>query len=285
MRPPAPDHVAEVASGLAAVEVRPPDGYAWMGQAFDLPAEVVRLAGGDALRDALIDGIRWRLYSCFFTTGGPRPAPPPSGYPAEWRALSHELAAANCGTGCVDPGWRLIDEDDGRYVVERRALRLWVRPDEITPTEGGTLTPGETVAIRLPSDVPEFSPGFYMALGDQGFSADIPRALDRFYLNLRREGAVEFVRETTRRLNRAGLAFRAKVADEPQGFGRRDWRSSRSSGAIGRAASRLPWNCGARSRASSTMGRRRSPVRSRRASRSPRTPRATRASARSAAGS
>ena len=61
-----------------------------------------------------------------------------------------------------------------------------------------------------------------MARGDRAFSGEQPRLLDRVYLDLRREGAVPFVRETTRRLNGAGLAFMAKVVDEPGGFDRRD---------------------------------------------------------------
>jgi hypothetical protein len=63
--------------------------------------------------------------------------------------------------------------------------------------------------------MPEFSPGFYLACGDRGFSEHIPRRLDRFYYNLREEGAVAFIRHVTRRLNSEGLAFRAKVVDEP----------------------------------------------------------------------
>jgi hypothetical protein len=61
-----------------------------------------------------------------------------------------------------------------------------------------------------------------MALGDSGFSEDIPRSLDRFYLNVREEGAVEFIRYATRRLNAEKRPFRAKVVDDPGGFGRCD---------------------------------------------------------------
>ena len=81
---------------------------------------------------------------------------------------------------------------------------------------------GDAVAVRLPADLPAYSPGFYIARGDRGFSAETPRVLDRFYLDLRPEGAVPFIREATRRLNAAGLAFVAKVVDDPDGFDRRD---------------------------------------------------------------
>ncbi len=94
--------------------------------------------------------------------------------------------------------------------------------DEIEAERGGRSRIGDLVAVRLPAGLPAFSPGFYIARGDRGFSAEGPRLLDRCYLDLRPEGAVPFVRETTRRLNRAGLAFVAKVVDDPSGFDRRD---------------------------------------------------------------
>jgi hypothetical protein len=81
---------------------------------------------------------------------------------------------------------------------------------------------GDAVALRHPGDQPALSPGFYLARGDRVFSPTGPRILDRVYLDLRREGAEPFIRESTRRLNSAGLAFTAKVVDDPHGFDRRD---------------------------------------------------------------
>jgi hypothetical protein len=115
----------------------------------------------------------------------------------------------------------VIAADGTRWIVERAGLRLWVTDDDIA-ADGGTPQTGDTVAVRLPADLPALSPGFYMARGERGFPPQRPRSLDRFYLNLRREGAAPFVRETTRRLNRARLPFLAKVVDEPSGFDRRD---------------------------------------------------------------
>jgi hypothetical protein len=182
----------------------------------------VRLAAGDQLRRVLIDAIRWRLYSCFFTRGRPVSSPIRRGRLVAWRPLSAALAAANCGTGSLDRGWCVVGHDDGRHIVERSGLRLWVSSDEIDAIGRSAPSPGDIVALRLPPDAPEYSPGFYLALGDRGFEGNAPRVLDRFYFNLRLEGAIDFVRETTQRLNRAGLAFRAKVADEPYGFERCD---------------------------------------------------------------
>ena len=111
--------------------------------------------------------------------------------------------------------------EDGRCVVQRGGLRLWVTDDEIE-AGGDARCIGDRLAVRMPAGLPAYSPGFYTARGDRGFAAEGPLLLDRLYLDLRPEGAVPFVREATRRLNRAGLAFVAKVVDDPRGFDRRD---------------------------------------------------------------
>jgi hypothetical protein len=213
---------AAILRALEAVDVRSPTSFSWMGEVGDLPEHVVRLAGRRGIRRALVGAIRARLYDSFYTQGAPRPAtvadPVRLGSP---RSMSHDLAAANEGTGCLDPGWRLVAEEDGRHVVERGGLRLWVTDEEIATGAGGPRI-GDAAAVRLSADLPALSPGFYTARGDRGFSAERPLVLDRIYFDLRREGAVPFVREVTRRLNRAGLPFIAKVVDDPDGFERRD---------------------------------------------------------------
>jgi hypothetical protein len=222
MKATASRYEASVVAALEAVEIASSTSYRWMGETFDVPGQVARQAPPEALRGALTEGVKWRLYGSFFSTGGPTRARLRTKSGASRRALSQALSAANCGTGCLDPGWRLVGDEGECLVVARRGLRLWARPGEVVADGSGSLAPGDLVAVRLPCDVPELSPGFYMALGDRGFSAAAPRLLDRFYLNLRREGAVEFIRHATRRLNTAGLAFRAKVVDDPGGFDRCD---------------------------------------------------------------
>jgi hypothetical protein len=213
---------AAILGALEAVDVRSPTSFSWMGNVAELPEQVVRVAGRRGIRRALVGAIRARLYDSFYTQGAPPPAtvadPARPGSP---RSMSHDLAAANEGSGCVDPGWRVVADEDGRFVAERGGLRLWVTAEEVATDVGGPRT-GDVVAVRLSADLPALSPGFYTARGDRGFSAEGLRILDRVYFDLRREGAVPFVREVTRRLNRAELAFIAKVVDEPGGFDRRD---------------------------------------------------------------
>jgi class II lanthipeptide synthase len=213
-------HERGVAAALSAVEVVPPCGYRWLSDTFQVSERIVRLADSEGRRNALIDVLLQRFYDSFFTAGRVRGARRAHPARAAHRELSHALAEANCGTGCLDRGWRFVARDGDRLVVASGGLRLWARRDEVD-VEDDPL-PGDFVAVRLPSDKPELSPGFYLALGDHSFSAEMPRLLDRFYFNLREEGAVEFVWHVTRILNGDGLAFRAKVVDEPGGFDRCD---------------------------------------------------------------
>lgn len=215
--PPDPDHAAAIAGALDALEVRWPVDHSWMGAAEPLPEAVRRLADREGVRRALVGSVAVRLYDAFFTQGRPCPATSPSPH-GGGRVLSGALAAANASTGYLEPGWEVIGHDDGRWVVRRGGLRLWVTPEDVAGGDGPP-TIGDVVALRHTGDVPALAPGFYMARGDRGYPT---RLVDRVYLDLCREGAVPFIREATRRLNRAGLVFTAKVVDTPGRFDRRD---------------------------------------------------------------
>jgi hypothetical protein len=214
----APDPASAVAEALAVLDIPSSMSHSWMGEVVHLPEVVARVCDRNGMRKALVGSICSTLYDCFYTQGAPRPTRRAGEVAGTERTMSHELSAANAGAGCLEPGWRVVGEDGGRHVVQRGGLRLWVAAEEIA---GGTAT-GDDVALRLPAELPLYSPGFYIARGDRGFSAELPRVLDRFYFDVRPEGAVPFVREATRRLNQAGLAFSAKVVDDPSAFDRAD---------------------------------------------------------------
>jgi hypothetical protein len=213
--------VRQVEAALGGLEILGPTRYAWLGHEFDLPEYVRRLAPPDVLPKALVHAVQWRLYADFFTAGGPaspRPRPPRTAD----RSFARALSAANAGTVATEPGWRLVGADDGRMIVERLGLRLWMEPDEVVGEGPGSPRPGEAVSVRLPAEAPNFSPGFYMAMSNRGLDADTPRVLDRYYLHVRLASAVRCVELVTTRLNAAGLAFRLKILDDPASFGRCD---------------------------------------------------------------
>ena len=211
----------QLAAAVAAVGVGPGSGYSWLGERIDLPARVVGLAPPEVVRETLVQGIARRLYGDFFSPGTTRPAVRAVGASGR-RRMSERLAAANSGRGCLDPAWRVVGAEAGRLIVARDGLRLWVLPETVVHGGPGAPSEGSEVSVRLAPDAPNFSPGYYMVLGDHGLDPDSPRLLDRFYVHLRPEGAEELVRRATGRLNGAGLPFRLKVVDDPDGYDRRD---------------------------------------------------------------
>ena len=213
--------VTQLAAAIEALEILGPTRYAWLGEAFDLPEPVRRLAPPDGLRAALVHAVQWRLYADFFTAGAPTP-PPARITRSRDRQLAAGALGGQRGNGHDDPGWWFVGFDDGRLIVERLGLHMWAAPEEVAPDVPGPLRGGDPVAVRMPSEAPNFSPGFYMAFSDRGLDPDRPRLLDRYYLHVRAGSAVRCVELATTRLNAADLPFRLKVVDEPASFGRCD---------------------------------------------------------------
>lgn len=213
--------VRRLAAAIDALQILGLTRYAWLGQPFDLPEHIRRLAPPEGLRAALTQSVKWRLYADFFTAGDPV-APRPRAVRRANGELARALSAANAGTVATEPGWRYVGPDGARLMVERLGLRLWAEPGQVVHDGPGRLETGDPVAVRVPSEAPRFSPGFYMAFSDRGLDPDRPRLLDRYYLHIRAEAAVLCVDLATTRLNAAGLPFRVKVLDDPANFERCD---------------------------------------------------------------
>ncbi len=99
--------ITQVAGAIEALEVLGPTRYAWMGEAYDLPEPVLRLAPPEGLRAALVHAMQLRLYADFFTAGGPTP-PPPREILSPDATFARALSAANAGTVRTEPGWRFV---------------------------------------------------------------------------------------------------------------------------------------------------------------------------------
>ena len=194
--------------------------FTWLGESVEMANPVTRAGSEANRRRALIQEISRRLYDDFFTMGVPRPRSSPP--PTSRRRLIGELTNANQGSGCFDGGWSYVGREQGRFVVERNGLRLWVAPQDLraeVPLRG--LAVGASVAVRWGKDA-MISPGYYMALSNTSLTAPRPQLLDRYYFHVRPEGAADLMRCVTLRLNDAGLAFRFKIVDDPSGFDRCD---------------------------------------------------------------
>ncbi|MBI4306510.1 MAG: hypothetical protein HY678_09360, partial [Chloroflexi bacterium] len=74
------------------------------------------------------------------------------------------LSQANSGRGAWEPGWRIDGRDrDGRLIVSRRGLRLWVRDDQFRAQDNQR--PG-SVGVNIGKEFRALLSGFYMAIGD-----------------------------------------------------------------------------------------------------------------------
>src|SRR5207249_725135 len=87
---------------------------------------------------------------------------------------------------------------------------------------GRTTAIGTSAAVRLPKELLNFSPGFYMALGDEPLPSQEQEALVRLYWHLVSEAAPLLIEHMTARLNRAHISFRLKVVNEPGRYTRCD---------------------------------------------------------------
>jgi len=200
---------------LGGVRVTSATSFAWHQERVELPiGSDVDLDDRRTVRLMLVDHLERYVYLFFYLTGGRQSASPPR--PRPWLSGSPtELSGANAGVRQRQPGWRRLGGDRGCIVVERDGLRVWARPDDIVDNVDGT------VCLRVPVDLPSVDPGFHCACGE---TPDRENAgpVDRFYWNLRPDGAVPLVRMLTERLNESRVPFFLKVIADPMAFGRAD---------------------------------------------------------------
>jgi hypothetical protein len=137
-------------------------------------------------------------------------------------AFFQRLHDANTGQGYFDRGWQVIKEvEPETIVVKKGELRLYAHREKyLIETERQAQT-GDSVAIKLPKN--RMQSGFYMAVGDEGFSRQQPEnILVRIYFNLSPDGSVAVMESLTRGLNEAGIPFSFKVLYNPQDYNRYD---------------------------------------------------------------
>lgn len=179
----------------------------------------------EAIRLLRHDQLQSLLYSRFYCQGG-RPAPSEgdsTGSEPEGSApFVAALSAANMGTGSRESDWECSLVSGPVAALRKEGLILWVEAEAIGLTPDSEAEPGRAVTLCLPAERRTLSPGFFMAVGNRGFTGNDPGAILRFYLNLSPEGAVRFMREATARLNQADVPFRLKVRNDPARFDRCD---------------------------------------------------------------
>jgi hypothetical protein len=215
-----------LASALAAVRVHSPTSYSWFGRRNPpLPRAIGQAINPDEARAYLLNVLQLELYNHLYCPGAATPAdkaesggrrsPTPT-------PLLAALSEANTGMGSREPGWRVHAIEGDQIVVERHGLHLWVELDEVCLTDGTRPEPGAPLTIRFPKELRKLSPGFYIALGDDGLPPPGTEGVVRLYWNLVADAAPHLIRSATSRLNAAGIPFRLKVLDDPERYTRCD---------------------------------------------------------------
>jgi hypothetical protein len=167
--------------------------------------------------------LQSHLYSDFYISGGATSAEWGSRQsPADSVSFIRALSAANAGTGCREKGWEVISSRADETAVCKDGLTFIVRPDACIRPDSMPLQPGLLVCLSLPGERKNISPGYYMALSNQGDISNDALPLVRIYWNLKREGAVIFISHFTRLLNEANIFFHIKVLNNPYAYIRCD---------------------------------------------------------------
>jgi hypothetical protein len=210
---------------LRAVTVDSPTTFSWFGtRTGTLPPSIRRAMSPATSRDYLRHQLQDRLYRNFYCMG--QPVPPeeltPRRGPPGLTPFVLSLSAANTGIGCREPGWTVHVTGDGELAVERDGLHVRIRPEDFYAAPEERLAPGDQCHVRFPKEFLKMSPGYYMALGNQGLTLDLAAPIVRFYWNLRNSGAARLVGAATCALNQERVPFRLKVINDPDGFTRCD---------------------------------------------------------------
>lgn len=206
----------QVAAAVRAVKIRGDGRYVWLGQlSRPVDAAVSAVLHARQRRGHLLHCLREELYASFYCHGRPVPArwgrfEPVSADP--W--LVSAMSQSNSGGFAWEGGWTVDRVEDGEVVVLSSRLRARVPAGDCRGLAGG-VAPGAAVSVRMPTELPAMSPGFYTVIGEAPVRRPRLRSDVRVYWNVGRDGAPLLVGALTSRLNAAGEPFRLKVADHP----------------------------------------------------------------------
>lgn len=215
----------QIQDALQAISVRSPTSFSWFGDLSpNVSAGVRRSMSGSAMRDYLCYQLKARLYGDFYCKGSATPASEQgaSSRRTPTSPFLQALSTANRGTGAREGGFTIEDVAGDVFTLARDGLRIWTRREDIYADAAEILSPAQVRAVRFPKELLKLSPGFYLALGNEGLAFEAGRAIVRFYWNLRAEDAPTLLKGATQLLNDDQIAFRLKVVSDPLRYDRCD---------------------------------------------------------------
>lgn len=215
----------QLQGALRAVRITSATTFSWFGDlSSNIPAATRRSMSTAAMRDFLCYQLKGRLYSDFYCKGFATPADKHRavGRRTPTTLFVQTLSAANTGTGSREGGWIIENIGSDVFTASRDGLRLWISRTDIHADEQGILLPAEARAVRLPKELLKLSPGFYIALGNEGLVFEPGQEIVRLYWNLHAKDAPSLLRSATRLLNDEHIPFRLKVVNDPLRYDRCD---------------------------------------------------------------
>ena len=214
----------QLQDALDAVNLGSTTSFSWFGDPSPSLSAVARRAmTSSMMRDYLCYQLQMRLYGSFYCKGSATPG----GDQRETRRTRvspfiEVLSAANTGTGAREGGWSVVTVAGDVVTVARDGLRVWVRHEDTCADAEEILSPAQLCAVRFPKELLKLSPGFYLALGNEGLPFEPGRVLVRFYWNLRAKDAPTLMKSATQLLNGDKIPFRLKVVNDPAHYDRCD---------------------------------------------------------------
>jgi hypothetical protein len=218
------DSRKQIEKAIEAVVLHSPTSYWWCGkQSPQLSPKVKRLFSAETTRNYLLFTLQLQLYSDFYCRGFVAPATEAQvGLPLVARTpFVEELSDANSGHGHDENGWRVRTLMRDKVLVEKEGLNLWARTQDCVVPTGEVLKTGLRLSLRFAKERVGLSPGFYMACGEAQ-NEETSDDIVRLYWDLTPDGAVLFMKEATRRLNRHLLPFKLKVLNDRNAYSRCD---------------------------------------------------------------
>jgi hypothetical protein len=216
---------SQIEGVLHAVNIVSATSFSWFGQRSpSLSTAARRAMTTSTMRDYLRHQLQMRLYGDFYCKGLATPGGDQFSPLGRMRSSSFVdvLSAANGGTGAREGGWSIVDVAGDVVTATRDGLRVWFTREDTYADTADHLSPGQLRAVRFPKELLKMSPGFYLALGNEGLTFEPGRGLVRFYWNLRAEDAPTLIERATRLLNEDRVPFRLKVVNDPARYDRCD---------------------------------------------------------------
>ena len=212
-------------AALEAITIHSATCYSWFGRRSQpLSPRLRSLLPSGSAHVILYSMLRQQLYQDLYCQGVAAPSRPEVDAPPAPTSgpFMEALSAANAGHGPRQPGWRVLQVRGERIVVGRDGIRASARREDVVTEEDPNRVIGALVDVRLPKELKEAAPGFYLALGDEYLDTMSGTPIVRFYWNLRSNGAEQLVNAVTTRLNAQAVPFQLKVLNDAELYRRCD---------------------------------------------------------------